>query len=76
MGSCAGRRDDVGTCSELERRHDRLAARATSANELATAAPRADLKQFPTEDIFERFTDQLGFCGQQGPRRANGPTRN
>ncbi len=75
MGSCAGSPDDIGASAELERRHDRLAACAASADELATAAPGADLQQFPTEDIFERFADQLGFRGEKARAERSCPTR-
>jgi len=65
--------DHVGTVAEFERGHDRLAACATAAEQLPTAAPGTYLQQLPAEDVFERFAQELGFRGQQARAERAGP---
>ena len=65
----------MGARMERGRRDHCLTACAAGGQQIARAAPGADLQQLPAEDVFERLADQLAFGGKQGTARADRPTR-
>src|SRR2546429_385331 len=66
--------DYVGPIGKTGPRDDRLAPGAAATQQLARAAPGADLQEFPAENVLERLPEQLRFgCKQRPPQGALPP---